>query len=441
MHDFRDVSVWVQPPPDLQPALDADTRADVVVVGGGLTGLSTALSLRAAGVDVAILEMDYCGKGASGRNAGHLTPTIGKDLPTLVKYVGKGRAAELAGFADRAVRYTEAAFARHAIDCDYAPVGNIIAGVHPRHRAPLERAAELAAGIGVAASFLDEAAMRRRGLPAAFRFGVLEATGGHLDPGKYVMGLRRAALQAGVRIYEQSRVDRLETTGRGVRAVVGKAAIVGERLVLATNAYTPSTLGRMGSRVFPLRVTLFRTAPLDSRQRQALGWPGGEGVYTAHESLESYRMTADGRLLGGSKYVQYGYGGGLADGDRPDVFRRYDGLLRERFAEVPDLKIETFWGGWIAMTIDFLPFSHADRRRRVFHGMGYNGHGVAQATYNGALLADQVLDRPNGDVDLLQRRSPPLPPEPLRWLLVQALMRIFEGPDRRVDADLSAGRR
>lgn len=439
-YDFRDVSVWVETPSDLQPALDGDSRADVVVIGGGLTGLSTALSLRAAGVDVAILEMDYCGRGASGRNAGHLTPTIGKDLPTLVRSVGRARAGALAAFADRAVRFTEGVFARYAIDCDYAPVGNIITGLHARHRAPLERAAELAASIGVEATFLDEAQMRRRGLPAAFRFGVLEGAGGHLHPGKYVMGLRRAALQAGVRIYERSPVDRLQVADRGVRAIVGRSAIGADKLVLATNAYTPSTLGMMASRVFPLRVTLFRTAPLSERQREALGWPGGEGVYTAHESLESYRMTADGRLLGGSKYVQYAYGSALADGHRPEVFRQYEGLLRERFPEAPDLRIETYWGGWIGMTLDFLPLSYADSRRRVFYGMGYNGHGVAQATYNGSLLADQVLGRANADVDLLRRRITPLPPEPLRWLVAQGLMRVFEGPDRRVDAELRAGR-
>lgn len=192
----------------------------------------------------------------------------------------------------------------------------------------------------------------------------------------------------------------------------------------------------MKSKLFPLRVTLFRTAPLNGDQLSALGWTGREGVYTAHESLESYRLSADGRLVGGSKFIQYGYDGALVPGDRPAVFAQYVDLLRLRFPQVPSLAIESFWGGWIGMTLDFLPFSFASARGQVFYGLGYNGHGVAQATLNGAMLADQVLGRPNEDVELLKRRVIPLPPEPLRWLAVQALKWGFEGPDRAVDADL-----
>ncbi|HWA60633.1 MAG TPA: FAD-dependent oxidoreductase [Caulobacteraceae bacterium] len=435
--DYRETSVWVDAPADLQPPLDADTRADVVVVGGGLTGLSAALDLRRAGLDVLLLEMDWCGKGASGRNAGHLTPTIGKDLPTLVNYVGKDRAAQYAAFAERAVHHTEQVFAEHAIDCDYQPVGNVVAGLHPRHRDPLRRAADLAAGIGVNSIFLDEAEMRRRRLPEAFKFGVLEGAGGHLHPGKYVMGLRRAALAAGVRICEGTRVEAVDEAGVSVRT--GRATARADKLVLATNAYTPVTLGRMKSRLFPLRVTLFHTAPLSDAQLERLGWTGREGVYTAHESLESYRLTADRRIVGGSKFVQYGYGSALVDGRMPAVFDSYGPLFRERFPTLADVAIETFWGGWIAMTLDFLPFSEANARGTVIQGMGYNGHGVAQATYNGRLIADQVLGAPNEDVELLKRRVIPLPPEPLRWLIVRGLMAYYDGFDRRVDRDLRAG--
>jgi len=432
--DFRETSVWVDAPEDLQPPLDADTRADVIIIGGGLTGLSTALCLRQAGIDVLLLEMDYCGHGASGRNAGHLTPTIGKDLQTLVKYVGRERAAQLAAFAERAVQYTEQVLADHMIECHYQPVGNIVAGLHARHRDPLRRAADLAAGIGVKSTFLDEVEMQRRGLPQTFRFGVLEGSGGHLHPGKYVMGLRRAALMAGVRICETSRVGAIDEAA--IRVRVGPVTASGRKLVLATNGYTPVTLNRMGDRLFPLRDTLFRTAPLSDDQLAAIGWAGREGIYTAHESLESYRLTADRRIVGGSKFVQYGYGSTLVDGRMPALFERFRRLFSERFPELRNVEIETFWGGWIAMTLDFLPLSYANPARTVFYGMGYNGHGLAQATYNGRLLADQVLDRPNGDVDLLRRRGMPLPPEPLRWLIIHGLMRYYDSVDRRVDADL-----
>src|SRR5574338_1102029 len=105
---FLPVSVYLPAPPDREPPLAGDARADVAIVGGGLTGLSTALALKRAGVDVVVLEREFCGFGASGRNAGHLTPTIGKDLPTLLMLYGRERTAAIVRFADHCVRRSEA---------------------------------------------------------------------------------------------------------------------------------------------------------------------------------------------------------------------------------------------------------------------------------------------------------------------------------------------
>lgn len=438
---FIEVSPWVSAPTDLQPPLRGEIRADVVIVGGGFTGLATALELRARGVDAVIVERDHCGHGASGRNAGHLTPTIGKDFPSLVKAAGRDRAVALARFADKAVQHTEQLMERLNIDCEYNPTGNIVAGLHPAHRAPLERGAELAGSLGVEVSFLDESAVRDRRLPELVRFGVLERCGGHLHPGKYVMGLRAAALAAGVRIFENSPVEKIEDSRNPIRVHTATGTVQAEKLVIATNAYTPATLGRLKSRIFPLRVTLFQTGILSDAQWERIGWTSREGIYTAHEAMENYRPHADGRISGGSKYIQYGYGSTLSPGYLPDVFSEWEKLFALRFPELPDVRIESFWGGWIGMTLDFLPVNQANARRTVFHGLGYNGHGIAQASYAGTMLADQILGVPNEDVELLKRRTFPLPPEPLRWLAVKALEFSLNRVDRKIDADLAAGRR
>jgi glycine/D-amino acid oxidase-like deaminating enzyme len=433
---FIEVSPWVSEPQDPQQPLLGDIKADVVIVGGGFTGLSTALELRARGVDVAILESDFCGRGASGRNAGHLTPTIGKDFPSLVKSVGADRAIEYARFAERAVRHTEALIQSLRIDCEYAPAGNVVAGLHVRHRGPLERGADLAARLGVDVTFLDERDVRARMLPAMVRFGVLEKCGGHLHPGKYVAGLRAAALRAGVRIFEQSRVTRIDDAASPSVVSCATGSVVAEKLVLATNAYTPSSLGRLKSRIFPLRVTLFRTNVLRPEEWDRVGWAGREGLYTAHEALENYRPQADGRISGGSKFVQYGFGSRLSTGYLPEVFAKWEMLFAQRFPELRDVRIEDFWGGWIGMTLDFLPLHQSNRKGTVFHALGYNGHGIAQASYAGPMVAAQVLGEPNAEVDLFRRHILPLPPEPLRWLGVQALTKSMEWVDRKVDAEL-----
>jgi glycine/D-amino acid oxidase-like deaminating enzyme len=430
-------SPWLAPPAPAALALAGDVSADVVIIGGGYTGLSTALALRERGVDVVLLEQQFCGFGASGRNAGHLTPTIGKDAPTLALMFGKERAGALMRFADRAVRCAEETIARHGIACDYVPSANIIAGVHPRQEKALRKAVESGAKLGAQLTYLDGAEMRRRNLPPAFTFGVLEGCGGHLHPGKYVLGLRAAALKAGVRLYEQSPVTAIEE-GLRVRARTGTGSVTADKLVIATNAFTPVTLRRLGSRVCPLRVTLFRTPPLTPEQRRRVGWPGSEGLYTAHEILESYRLTADGRIVGGSKMVDYAYGGGLPPPEQPATFAILQRAFRDRFPMLDDVPIECFWGGWIGMTLDFLPLCGVGgRHANIHHGLGYNGHGIAQATCMGRLLADRVSGIDNEDAALLHRRGIPIPPEPLRWLLVKGLVGLFAGMDRRVDRVLA----
>ena len=438
--EFLEVSQWVTRPALPCAPLTGAQRADVVIIGGGFTGLSTALSLREAGVDVALVEKDFCGMGASGRNAGHLTPTIGKDFPTLVKYVGKERAVEYARFADRAVHYTEAMIRKLGVDCEYVPTGNIITGLHPRHRKPLEDGAELAARLGVGLAFLDEAEVRRRNLPAHVRFGMMEQAGGHLHPGKYVMALRAAALAAGVRVFEDSAVTRIEDAGSPITVHTATGSITAEKLVVATNGYTPATLGRMQSKVFPVRVTLFRTEVLTDDQWRRVGWEGREALYTAHEAMENYRPQADGRISGGSKFVQYGYGSKLTTGYLPEVFAQWRDVFARRFPEIADVKIESFWGGWIGLTLDFLPIHQSNVRGTVFYGIGYNGHGIAQGTYAGPMLADQVLERPNAEVELFRRRLLPLPPEPLRWMVVKGITHFLDRIDHKVDADIAAGK-
>lgn len=435
-YHYNDSSVWLSSPADLCPPLSTEIRADVAIIGGGYTGLNAALALREVGVDVALLEMGFCGSGASGRNSGHLAPTMGKDLPSLVRQVGKARAAEFMRFNDRSVRNAEETFKKYGIDCDYESVGNITCGVHDLHLDPLLKTAELAESLGVEVSVFNEAEMRERRLPAAFKFGVLDARGGYLNPGKYVLGLRRAALDAGVRIYENTTVTNIDEAVSPVQVTTDSGLVRADKVIVASNGYTPATLGRLKSKIFPIRVTLFQTAPLTPEQFEALGWSDREGLITAHSAIEHYRLTADGRILGGSKYIQYRYGSQLAEGNQPVVFGKFESLIKHRFPELPDLQIEDFWGGWIGMTPDFLPISFSNQRGNLFYGMGYNGHGVAHAASNGRMLADQVLGRPNEDVELFKRRMLPLPPEPLRWLAVNGMKKYFERADRAVDAAL-----
>jgi gamma-glutamylputrescine oxidase len=428
----RAPSLWLDPPPDPGPPLEGDVEADVVVIGAGYTGLWTALALRDRGADVVVLERDYAGFGASGRNAGHLTPTIGKDLPTLLRFYGRERAGALVRFAETAVGHVESAISDRGLDCDYVPAGNVLAGVHPGQRRVLEKAAAAAGQVGAAMRMLDPSELAERGLPRCVACGYLEERGGVLQPGRYVRALRERAVEAGARLWESSPVDAI-ADGPRVRVETPRGSASAPICVLATNAYTPR-LGRLRSAVAPLHVSLFATAPLTPEQRERVGWVGGEGIYTAHEVLESYRLTADGRIVGGSRHVRLPYGGRALPDHDPTTFAALDAMFRARFPELPDVAVERCWSGPIALTADFLPaIGRGGRSDNVLFGIGYNGHGIAQASYVGTLLAKMAGGEDPGHPELLRRRRLPMPPEPLRWLGVRGILAALGLLDRRTD--------
>jgi gamma-glutamylputrescine oxidase len=430
----RAPSLWLDPAPDPGPPLEGDVKADAIVIGAGYTGLWTALALRDHGADAVVLERDYAGFGASGRNAGHLTPTIGKDLPTLLRLYGRERAGAFVRFAETAVEHVEGAISERRIDCEYVPAGNVLAGVHPGQRLALEKAADAARQTGAAMRMLDQSELAERGLPRCVACGYLEERGGVLHPGKYVRALREQALDAGARLCEATPVDAITEDGAArVRVETPRGSASAPVCVIATNAYTPR-LGRLRSAVAPLQVSMFATEPLTPEQRERVGWAGGEGIYTAHEILESYRWTADGRIVGGSRHVRWPPGGRLLPDHDPQSFAALEEMFRARFPELADVAMERFWSGPIAMTLDFLPaIGRGGKDGNVLFGIGYNGHGVAQASYVGTLLAKMARGEDPGHPELLRRRRVPLPPEPLRTPMARGILGALRFIDRRTD--------
>lgn len=426
-------SLWLDGARPTTEALAADRTCDVVVVGGGYTGLSAALTLARAGASVVVLEASHVGFGASGRNAGHLTPTIGKDLPTLRLMYGRRVGAELVALAEEAVAFTEARIDEHAIDCDLVAAGNVIAGLHEGQRGRIEGAVETARGMGAQIRMLERAELDERRLPAFVACGAIETVGGVLDPGRYLLGLRDAALAAGAVLCEQSPVVELVEHGRGVVASTPAGSVFAGHAVLATNAHTPR-LRRNAGHLVPLRDSQFVTEPLTAEQRERVGWSGGEGIYTVHESLENYRWTADGRIVGGSRYVRYRYGSGFSPDHDPTTFASVAARFRDRFPELADVAIAGFWSGHVAMNLNFLPFiGPTGDGGRVIASVAYNGHGLALAGLLGHRAAEVVLGVGSAPPALVERRRIPLPPEPLRWAAVGAMTAATEWMDRRTD--------
>ncbi len=443
MSEARPPSLWLDPPPEPGQPLEGERECDCVVVGAGYTGLSAALAMAEAGADVVVLERDYAGFGASGRNAGHLTPTIGKDLPTLLRLYGRERGGALVHLAEEAVEHVEATLSNRGIECDYEPNGNVLAGIHPGQAPMLEKAARAAEQLGGAMRLLSTDEIAERALPAHVACGYLEQKGGVLNPGKYVRGLREAAVDAGAKLFEGTRVASIvdgpgptaagSTGGGKVRIETPRGRVSADNCLIATNAYTPE-LGRLRTYAVPLRVSLFATKPLDAETRRRVGWPGREGIYTAHEMLESYRLTADDRIVGGARWVKYAWGSRIPPDDDPETFRRLEAMFRSRFPELSDVAIERNWSGAICLALDFLPhIGRTGDSGRIVHSIAYAGHGVGMASHLGTLAAGMVLRGEAGPAALTERRRVPLPPEPFRWLVAKGIMSTLEALDRRTD--------
>lgn len=428
---------WLAEP--VQPArpLEGDIQADVAVLGAGYTGLSTALALREAGIDVVVLERDHAGAGASGCNSGHLSTTVGSPAKALVRSLGEAGARAFYRFCDEAVAYTERRMQTLGIEADYAASGNLVASVHPDHDRKLEAEAQARRVLGARVVFLSGADLRERAIPAAFRCAMLQEPGGVLDPGKYARGLRDAALRASVRIFEQTPVERIED-GVPVRAVTPKGVVKADALVIATNAFTPS-LGRLRRALVPLRVCCVETEPLSPDERRAIGWKGQEGIATTHAIPESYRWTPRGGIAAGTRMVRYARNSALSTSGDAARFAVLEGALRTRFPMLASTRIAARWGGWVAFTTDTLPLlGTSGPHRNVFHALGYSGHGIAQATLLGASLAARVRGEQDDLTAPFERKAWNWPVEPLRWIGATAILAALQRLDARTDRKIAA---
>ncbi|WP_175767059.1 NAD(P)/FAD-dependent oxidoreductase [Burkholderia cenocepacia] len=432
LRKYRPVGGWIEPPERAQPELEGDVQADAIVVGAGFAGLSTALELAARGASVVVLEREFAGFGASGRNAGYLAGGQGLEYELFLKRVGHEQARRIVGFYDEGVAYVERKLVEYAIDCDYRASGIIRAGVHPSQEKRLRESMATGIELGSPAQFLDGAAMRERGIPPAFLFGAYVPGGGTLDPGKYVAGLRRAALAAGVKLYENTALLDFDA-GETVRVRTARGSASAPVLVLATNAYTPQ-LGLLGDKVMPLRVSALETEPLSDAQLAALGWPNREGIVTSHLTMESHRLTARNTLLLTTKRLHYVYGSQTPNVPDDDAYRALLKTLHARFPQLGDVPVRACWSGYISFAGDALPVvGAAGAHGNVFYTAGCSGHGVGTQSLIGRVLAERIHDGRSPLLDALTHKTPSVPPEPLRWCAMTAMLGVANLLDERVN--------
>ncbi|MBB5752328.1 NAD(P)/FAD-dependent oxidoreductase [Prosthecomicrobium pneumaticum] len=367
------------------PPLEGDTRADVAIVGGGYTGLSAALHLAEAGVDVVLLEAERVGWGASGRNGGQLHTGQRRDQDWLEARLGLAPARALWTMAEEAKALVHDLIARHGIDAEWRP--GLVEAVHKRRMVPHERAyaERLARDYGYRdAEWLEPDRLAAMIGTDAYFGGRLDRGAGHLHPLKFAQGLARAAAKAGARLHEGTRVRRL-ATGAKPTLETARGRVTADIVVLAGNGYLDGIDGTVEARVLPIKNFILTTEPIGAGAAGGL-LPGGEAVSDSRFVVYYWRPTADGRLL-------FGGGETYSRTDPRDLFAFVRRHLLRIYPGLADTPISHAWGGTLAVTVKRLPYI---RRARpgVYVASGYSGQGVALAPYGGKILAEAIRGDP-----------------------------------------------
>ena len=356
------------PAPD-HPALVGDVEADLVVVGGGCTGLSAAFHAAERGLKVVLLEGGKVGWGASGRNGGQMIPGLRKGAKGLVKVFGPERAKALFDLAFEARGLVLDIIERHGIDCDLRLTGHLVGAVNGSDMRDFEEEAEcLAKVMNFADVEILSAAQARQKVDTPYQGAVFERPGGHMHPLNYTLGLARAAVGAGVMIHENSVAVRLQREP-SIRVFTDKGSV--------RDALLQGLEPRVNSRIMPIGNYIIATEPLGERNVI----PSDVAVSDTLFVVNYYRMSADGRLLfgGGERYTP------SPPADIAGFVRPY---MEKTFPQLRGCRIDHAWGGLVSVTTSRLP--HVGHYGEVYFAHGYSGKGVILSTLSGKLLAEAI---------------------------------------------------
>ena len=402
------------------PPLRGEVTADIAIVGGGYTGLWTALALkeRKPDLDIAVIEADICGAGASGMNGGK-AHGYWASLASMAALLGDERAFAVARAGTRA----QDALRAFAQTCDrdvwWREGGSLRVSAAPAQDKKLAGYVAAAQKFGVpdVAVPISAREVQRHCASPVFRAGVYFPSAATVHPGRLVRALRAAALARGIRIYERTRMEGYDP-GPTIRLRVAGGQILAREVVLATNAALVTQRGvREYMTVFSSYALMTEAAP----QLLAQVWPAEMAISDLRMFVHYFRKTPDGRVLMGSGSGPILYGDNL---DNPSLTRdhasaaRAEAGLRRLLPGLAGVPVANAWGGAIDIASDHLPYFGTLPGTRVHFGCGYTGHGVNATYIGGQCLASIALGLKDewSTLPLCTRERPRLPPEPFRFL-------------------------
>lgn len=420
--------------PEQASALVGDTRADLVVVGGGYTGLWTALQAKEQDPsrDVVLLEARTIGWAASGRNGGFCAASLTHgdanglsrfpDEMTQLDAMGR---ANLDGIADTLDRYR--------IDAEFERTGELDIAVAPWQVDDLHELAGQLQERGSSIQLLDQQETCALVSSPTYLASLYDPDGVALvHPAKLAWGLRRACLDLGVRIYEHTEVTAIEPAGPGLALRTAYGRVLARRVALGTNVFT-DVLPRLRHYLVPVYDYVLVSEPLSPAQRASIGWHGRQGLADSANQFHYYRLTADDRILWGGYDIVYRFGGPVRDeyDQHPATYARLADHFFETFPQLEGLRFTHRWGGAIDTCSRFTAFWGKAYAGRLAYAVGYTGLGVGASRFGARVLLDLLdgADTERTRLQMVRRKPLPFPPEPMRYAGIRLTQKAIEHAD------------
>ena len=412
-----------------------ENSADVAIIGGGFTGLSSAIHLKEINptLDVALLESDYCGHGASGRNGGFSMTLFGLTKGITKFRFGTKKTVIAHQYMEEAVDYLDAFIGKHKLKCDYEKSGYLLVATSKAQIKRLEHEFKLAENLGLQGiERWERDRLAGEFKTDSYKLGWFEPRCGILQPAKLAQELKRLAEKKGVRIYENSPVLKLKRgTDKNYIVTTEKGTMQSEYLIAATNAYSV-LLNKIKSKQVPVFTHIALTEPLSATQLKSIGWKNRCGIEDARDFIHYYRLTADNRIAMGGGDVTVTFGKNMNKDRNEKIFKLLHEQIVKVFPQLKGIKITHTWGGPVSITMDMAPgVGYLDVNKKGIYSVGCMGHGVSMTMLNGKTFAEMICGKKtkNTEIFFMNRTIFPWPPEPLKSGITHGIRGLMKFED------------